>query len=413
MVTKMTQIEEGIWEQGDQSRAADMVTTGTQTDQSLLRLEDGNEQLLPGIPDEITLGHVVPKLPWRASYILVSVSRRWQQAVRSGRVYDARIRSSATETLVAIVATPSQYDRRDFQISLYSMSDKCCYQLPPFPVFGRIPRACQCVILDGKIYVLGGEVHNYDSWSEVWVFDLVGQRGWKKCANMHKSRSHFGCAVKDGRIFVFGGGDHSGSEVYDPKENTWFLLAPMLSQRSDHRVAAFGEGLTVYGGYFFSFEPDLSATIDVDDRPTVLEVYDPVADEWRARDALGSEFLESAVFRAQGKFYSVTEDGIDIYDDDEGTWSHRYSNSFPTLEPEDFLEVEPIGGITFNDELILAVEAVEGLACNMLQNISTSCLLQSKGFGSRTKTIVWQQENFSLYFGCSSMASPLIGLLPL
>ncbi|CAM6126765.1 unnamed protein product [Calypogeia fissa] len=403
MVIKATQTPEGILEQGDQSRARDMMTVDTETDQlSLLRLEDENEQLLPGITDEITLRHIVPKLPWRVFNILVSVSRSWRQAVRSGAVYDARIRASATETLVAIRVAANECDRNLVQIFLYSMSDKCCYQLPPFPEFGRIPRACQCAILDGKIYVLGGQVHNYDSWSEVWVFDLVGQRGWKKCANMHHSRSGFGCAVKDGKIFVFGDRDYCGSEVYDPEEDMWFPLTPMLSQRSGHRVARVGEELTVYGGHLYSLEPY------VFDFPNILEVYHPAADEWRVRDA-GSEFSEPGVFRAHGKFYWVTEDGIDVYDDDENTWSHRYLNSFPTLGLEEYVGVVAVGGLAFNDEVILAVEVIY----ERTEAYSVSYLLQSKAFGSCVDRIEWQIENFSLYFGGSSITSPLIGLIQL
>ncbi|CAM6117468.1 unnamed protein product [Calypogeia fissa] len=414
MVIKATQTPEGIL-QGDQSRARDMMTVDTETDQlSLLRLEHENEQLLPGITDEITLRHVVPKLPWRVFNILVSVSRSWRQAVRSGAVYDARIRASATETLVAILVGANEYDRNLVQIALYSMNDKCCYQLPPFPEFGRIPRACQFAILDGKIYVLGGKVHKYDSWSEVWVFDLVGQTGWKKCANMHDSRSHFACAVKDGKIFVFGGGHCCSSEVYDPEEDMWLLLTPISSQRTGHRAARVGEELIVYGGYLSSLDLDVfefpitSLEPGVFEYPITLEVYDPAADDWRVRDA-GREFSELAVFRAQGKFYWVTEDCIFVYDDDENTWSHRYLNSFRTLGLEDYFAVATIDGLAFNDEVILAVEVLY----ERPGSHAMSYLLQSKAFGSCVDTIEWQIENFSLYFGGSSWTSALIGLIQL
>ncbi|CAM6121921.1 unnamed protein product [Calypogeia fissa] len=93
-------------------------TSGTETVLELA--QDLTEALLPGIPDNITL-NLMPKLPWRSFHILSSVSPRWLEAIRSRRVYDARVRSCSTETLIVV--------NRAFKQRIpmcYSVNDKRC-----------------------------------------------------------------------------------------------------------------------------------------------------------------------------------------------------------------------------------------------------------------------------------------------
>ncbi|CAM6083875.1 unnamed protein product [Calypogeia fissa] len=411
--TTGTQTEEGIWDVGqksDQPRARQMVTIATQTDESfLLNSKELNRQLLPGLHDEITLVHIVPKLPWWAFYVLACVCRSWKRVVRSGKVHDARIDSSSTETLVGIVAMPNQPGRKDDQVVVYSMSEKLSWQLPPFPASGGIPESCQRVTLDGKIYVLGGRAKLYDiHTSEVWVFDLVGQKGWEKLANMHEPRCDFGSAVKDGKIFVFGG-FHRGSEVYEPKDDIWVPISSMVSVRVGHKVATFGEELIVYGGYCFNRDSnDCFEILLGSDLPSGLEIYHPEQDDWRVDESVGCVLSTVLVFTAHEKFYLLGEDGIDFYDDDKNAWVVVHSNSFAALGPEyeySNKQVETVGVLNFNDELLLAV-TIHGLQ-------DRGFLLQSTSFGSDDETIEWQKENISLRISGSYFSSPLIGLIHL
>ncbi|CAM6083874.1 unnamed protein product [Calypogeia fissa] len=195
--------------------------------------------LLAGLYDESTLDLVVPKLPWRAFYVLSCVRRRsWKRVVWSGEVYEARIRSGSTETLVATVATER---------------------------------------LDG---------------------DHICLTGRKTSANMHEPRANLAFAVKDGKNFVFDG-THGGSEVYNPQENTWSLITPRLSRRVDHEVATVGEELKLYGGRFLREDSDDERGRP---SPSVLEDYHPAEDKWRVGDAVGDKFSKGMVF-SQGKFH--------------------------------------------------------------------------------------------------------------
>lgn len=137
----------------------------------------GEQQLLPGVPNEITLDQITPRLPWRALPMLSSVSRSWLHTIRTHQVYNARIRSQAVETLVLV--THIRYGFFNDGIALYSMKDNSCSQLPPLPnLRERIPRWSQCISLDGKMYILGGvtDAIGEVGSSKVYVLDLAGQR---------------------------------------------------------------------------------------------------------------------------------------------------------------------------------------------------------------------------------------------
>lgn len=188
------------------------------------------QELLPGILDEITLIKISPKLAWRDFYILATVSHVWCDAIRSRQVYNARVRDNSTEALVLVNGIKKKkkkkYVDRSNAIGVYSMGDNSLRYLPPIPsVKGGFPIYCQSVALDGKVYVLGGGDECNGS-AEVYVLDLARQIKWKRCADMIIDRvsSGFGCGVMDGKIYVFG--DQSlRLEEYDPSENTWSVIA--------------------------------------------------------------------------------------------------------------------------------------------------------------------------------------------
>ncbi|CAM6120716.1 unnamed protein product [Calypogeia fissa] len=142
-----------------------------------------------------------------------------ERANLSPCIYDLRVRSLSSETLVALNHNHLISDREDENaISLSSMRENSWHRPPPFPKSGKsgksqggIPRFCEFVSFDGKLYVLGGEMereYNLDTStynaratvtrvsSEVYALDLVGQERletvWR---NMPQPRYRFECAV--------------------------------------------------------------------------------------------------------------------------------------------------------------------------------------------------------------------------
>ncbi|CAM6104499.1 unnamed protein product [Calypogeia fissa] len=369
--------------------------------------------LLPGIPNRITLNHIITKLPWKTLYILPSLSRGWRQAIRSHQVHDARVRSKSAETL--IVANYIQ-TKDVHAISLYSMGEKVSYRLPAIPGFGegypgRCPRSCQSVWLDGKIYVLGG-VDDSGSSNEVYVLDLAGQRGWRHCSSMLEPRQKFGCGVMDGKIYVFGGiclgRPVFGSEVYNPKVDTWSSIEPMEMVRYDHHVTSLGEKkkFLVQGGKFFDPElidewitgPDKSNNegLKFSAHADFLDEYSPERDEWESFHLPSAmDTFETGVDRilvAPGKHYWVTRLGILVREKGEDSWRHLHSFSFPQFGPKKRVAVWPSAIMALGDELLAIAHwrDKDGVAAG-------ACLVQSKGLGSENEEIVWWKARLPLW----------------
>lgn len=82
------------------------------------KLQSQEQQLLPGILDEITVDLITPKLPWESVVMLSGVSRGWRQTIRRRRVYDSRVHASSTETLVV---NTHEHPSNPHKIALYSM----------------------------------------------------------------------------------------------------------------------------------------------------------------------------------------------------------------------------------------------------------------------------------------------------
>ncbi|CAM6114533.1 unnamed protein product [Calypogeia fissa] len=341
-------------------------------------LQDGErclrlENLLPGIPNELTLKEISTKLSWKDFHVLSSVSRGWRHAIQSREVYNARVRSQTRETL-ALIVDPSQ-------LALYSMRDGSSYLLPPIPGFeGGIPTNSRCVSLDGKIYILGGlrdssNIHD----GEVHVLDLAGQIGWKLCASMREGQSELIGGVHDGKIYGFWGNgmnDDACGEVYDPKTNSWSRIRTAVWGYSGHELESLGEEI------FFFDDPRKY-------RCSGKHVaYHPVKDEWRV--AYLSSFLRGELpFLAQGKWHLLSAAGIYIHDADEA-WIELHTSSFAGMASRFII---PVGVQAVDKELLALWD------CNSMFG-GDFRLFQSKGFGGNTKKILWENVPFDFAADC-------------
>lgn len=396
---------------------------------------DVGDQLLPGVPDEITLDHITSKVPWSVCCVLSSVTRGWRHAVRTRQVYDARVRAHSTEAH-AVVRFPAVPASKVETFALYSLRDKFCFpQLPPIPTLSKgIPIWSQCVSLDGKLYVLGGQVEYSSDNScrasgKVYEIDLAGQAQWNECASMNEPRLRFGCGVMHGKIYVFGGVNRSGyyphepayglacgSEVYDPKKNVWSVVRPMPALRIDHVVDTVGEDFVVHGGE--NCGPDTMRSFPLwqvhssEETRNFLEIYNPAKDEWRVVKPFGKQGGE-VLFVARGKFHSLNKKGIQVHDEEKNTWTHVHSSE-PLFQPVigrvDHVQGDindvffPVYGKNESAQAMLsAIQAVgdELFAILYQEGFETGfetgySVVQSKGFTDETKEIVWQRTQFNL-----------------
>jgi hypothetical protein len=119
-------------------------------------------------------------------------------------------------------------------------------------------------------FVMGGS--GYDGiLSSMERYDaLSGQ--WSAAAAMGTARTHFSSCVLDGELYVIGGqiGNYfslSSAEKYSLSSNTWSAVAPMPVGRFSHAAVAVGSAMYVLGGY------------DVDAMASVLK-FDSTLSTW-------------------------------------------------------------------------------------------------------------------------------------
>ncbi|XP_071629827.1 kelch-like protein 1 [Temnothorax longispinosus] len=132
-------------------------------------------------------------------------------------------------------------------------------------------------VLNDKLYAVGGRGMS-SCLNTVECYDPHTNK-WTPCAPMSKRRGGVGVGVVNGCLYALGGRDYSASkpyvcrfekgvERYDPKTDTWTMVAPMSVPRSGFGVCVLGDRLMAVGGY------------NGQQYLTLVEAYDPHLNEW-------------------------------------------------------------------------------------------------------------------------------------
>ncbi|XP_071567569.1 kelch-like protein 5 [Temnothorax nylanderi] len=131
-------------------------------------------------------------------------------------------------------------------------------------------------VLNDKLYAVGGRDIS-SCLNTVECYDPHTNK-WTPCAPMSKRRGGAGVGVVNGCIYTLGGVETPTSnpnasrfdcvERYDPKTDTWTMVAPMSVPRSSVGVCVLGDRLMAVGG------------CDGQQYLTLVEAYDPHLNEW-------------------------------------------------------------------------------------------------------------------------------------
>ncbi len=140
-------------------------------------------------------------------------------------------------------------------------------------------------IVDGKIYIIGGRVHDKRLDEPVVtglveVYDPLTNK-WEKRADMPTEREVTDAAVVDGKIYVLGGYDRRRAprlaerfvrsiEEYNPKTDEWYQLPDMPMFRGWFASVAVDNEIYTIGG----INREINRIGDVD-------VYNPSVNKWR------------------------------------------------------------------------------------------------------------------------------------
>lgn len=365
------------------------------------------EELIPGLPNEVTIEHISTKVPWGK---LFSLNKSWRHAITSGQVHEARVRTSSSQMLVAMIhynpssartSLPSfdNYEEDvqlvlDQVISLYNPLANTWHQLPLIAgVATGIPHLCECVYLNGRLYIIGGcdELNGLVTSKEVYTMDLWGGTPkWIRCADMLQPREGFSSGVMDGKIYVFGGtgpeSDDAGAqavpqaEVYDPLKNVWTPLAPMLhSSAGDSPIIE--EAFTLEG--FFLVR---CAFRDPHNTQKFVEIYNPDKDQWWKLERDINTFGPGTfMMTVAGNFYFFEHNNVVFYD---------FRTRCPTAQPNSLKVINESRELDTGHVLSAApAGGGEVLALHYWApspRNGQTILLKSKGLGQPRCSLQWE-----------------------
>lgn len=110
------------------------------------------------------------------------------------------------------------------------------------------------VVLDEKIFAIGGSGNNGGALTTVEVYDPAID-SWTSGPSLPEPRVSMAVAIRDGKIYVMGGTDDwatktevSTSFVYDPAPGLWSTTTPVPPARWGCEVAVIGDFIYVVGG---------------------------------------------------------------------------------------------------------------------------------------------------------------------
>ena len=132
------------------------------------------------------------------------------------------------------------------------------YRPGPYAPLGTARNHAYSGVIDGKIYVTGGRApgHEGNDGSNVATTEVYdpASNAWTNLEDLPTPRSGGASAVLDGKLYVFGG-QLPGNTIYktvsrfDPATGHWETLGDMPIELTGHRAVAVGSAIYVVGGF--------------------------------------------------------------------------------------------------------------------------------------------------------------------
>ena len=153
-------------------------------------------------------------------------------------------------------------------------------------------------IINGKIYVFGGNSITGDNLNSTEMFDPITRKWNYRATNEHNDGygvEELTSAVLNGKLYIFGGwgggnpyGVFNFVEEYNPNLDTWSSKADMPTTRSGCTAVTYKDEIYVFGGYYLY---DGGNEIYHD----VVEAYNPEKNTWRSVTKIPDGRTQSAI----------------------------------------------------------------------------------------------------------------------
>ena len=178
-----------------------------------------------------------------------------------------------------------------------------------------------------KLYVMGGYKGSYELATKIEIFDGTT---WTEGADMGTNYRHAaGCVVLNKKIYVIGGRDSARHvtntvNVYDPATSKWSAKANLITNRENPGCVVYNGNIFVLGGYNGNYLVS-------------VEKYDPNTDSWTEVGTLMEEQVSNAVV-LNNKIYCVSS-FVNIFD--PSTNVSTQSSASINAEMGDFFGIRP------------------------------------------------------------------------
>ncbi len=196
----------------------------------------------------------------------------------------------------------------------------------------------EAVVFSNEIYVFGGysrkkpgerndtkSVEMYDPRTDTWI----------KKRSMPTFRRRFTTAVADGKIYLIGGTVHDKRlgkqvitglvEVYDPLTDRWQERADMLIEREPTKAQVVDGKIYVLGGYILQQAGGLAGRFT-----RSIEEYNPKTNKWRKllempmlKGWFASVIVDHEIYTIGGISFDngiKRTDAVDVYNPRDNTW---------------------------------------------------------------------------------------------
>jgi hypothetical protein len=202
-------------------------------------------------------------------------------------------------------------------------------------------------------FILFGSFTSVTAVNSVSASELV-ENSWNTKTPMTKQAwARPGVVVFDGKIYVIGANVFYGDpfdpgymECYDPKTDTWITLTPMPTPRCVGSVVVYQDQIFCIGGEVPNFGPVfVSRSVDV------VEVYNPVNDEWSTKASLPVVDGPPLACVVNDQLFVITYSGETyVYDPSADSWVSKASLPFNAL-------LSKVACVV-NDQLFVAINKV-------------------------------------------------------
>lgn len=135
----------------------------------------------------------------------------------------------------------------------------------------------------------------------IWVpHTIANENSWTTMEPMPTARSGIGIAVVEGKIYAIGGSYDSFGETeeYNPSTNTWTAKTPMPTPRINFGLVVVENKIYTIGGDSGNWTSGQTPT-------DIVEVYDPLTDTWKTKNAMNIKRIGLSASVVDGKIYVI------------------------------------------------------------------------------------------------------------